>query len=138
MSQNGLFANLFSAAFALFMIAPLAIVVGVSFTPMGYIEFPPSGLSLRWFYAILDKPDFMTSAWISLKLAASAATLAIVLAIPAALAIGKGRFIGRELLQAFFLSPLTVPTVVLGIAFLRFLTLAGLNGRSLGWFCATS
>jgi putative spermidine/putrescine transport system permease protein len=132
MSQNGLFANVFSAAFALFMIAPLAVVVGVSFTPMGYIEFPPSGFSLRWFYAILDKPEFMTSAWISLKLAASAATMATVLAIPAALAIGKARFIGRELLQAFFLSPLTVPTVVLGIAFLRFLTLAGINGTFFG------
>ncbi|RKF14160.1 ABC transporter permease [Roseovarius spongiae] len=132
MRRNGPLSILFSLVFVSFMLAPIVVVIGVSFTPEGFLEFPPSGISLRWFRAILDNPEFITAAWISLKLGVAAATVATVLAVPAALAIGQGRFAGRDALQALFLSPLMVPTVVLGIAFLRFLSLMGLNGTFFG------
>jgi putative spermidine/putrescine transport system permease protein len=48
--------------------------------------------------------------------------------VPAALAIARYRFRGRDALAALFLSPLMIPHVVLGIAFLRFFTSAGLGG----------
>ena len=120
MNRNGFLALCFNALFALFMMGPLLVVIGVSFTPTGYLEFPPSAISLRWFKAILDNPDFIDAAWISLELGLASATLSTLLAVPAALAIGRERFRGRDALQALFLSPLTVPTVVLGVAFLRF------------------
>lgn len=132
MRRNGLFAKVFCTLFALFMLAPIIVVIGVSFTPTGYLEFPPSGISLRWFHAILNNPDFITAAWISVKLALIAATLATLLAVPSALAIGRGNFRGRNALQALFMSPLMVPTVVLGIAFLRFMTLIGIGGTFTG------
>lgn len=132
MKPNGSFAKLFSVLFALFMLGPIIVVVGVSFTPTGYLEFPPSGISFRWFREILNHPDFIAAGWVSLKLGFASACIATVLSLPAALAIGRGRFRGREALQSLFLSPLMVPTVVLGIAFLRFLTLVGLNGTFFG------
>ena len=132
MRRNGGFASIFSLVFAVFMLAPLVVVVGVAFTPEGFLEFPPSGISLRWFRAILDNRDFIDAAIISLKLGVASASLATLLCVPAALAIGKGRFHGRDFLQALFLSPLTVPTVVLGIAFLRFLSLLNANGTFIG------
>ncbi len=132
MRTNSSFAKLFSLVFAAFMLAPLIVVVGVSFTPEGFLEFPPSGISLRWFEAILDNPDFIDAAIVSLQLGVASATIATVICIPAGLAIGSGRFRGRDALQALFLSPLTVPTVVLGIAFLRFLSMAGMNGTFWG------
>ncbi|SIT14361.1 ABC transporter permease [Paracoccus saliphilus] len=132
MKPNGIFAKLFSVLFALFMLGPIIVVVGVSFTPTGYLEFPPSGISFRWFREILNHPDFIAAGWVSLKLGFASACVATVLSLPAALAIGRGRFRGREALQSLFLSPLMVPTVVLGIAFLRFLTLVGLNGTFFG------
>ena len=132
MIRNGLFAKLFSFVFAVFMLAPLVVVMGVAFTPEGFLEFPPSGISLRWFRAILDNPDFIQAAIISLQLGVASASIATIVCVPAALAIGGGKFRGRDALQALFLSPLTVPTVVLGIAFLRFLSMAGLNGTFWG------
>ncbi|PWV98099.1 putative spermidine/putrescine transport system permease protein [Hoeflea marina] len=132
MRRNGPFAIGFMALFALFMLAPIIVVLGVSVTPTGYLEFPPSGLSLRWFRAILDNPDFIDAAINSLKLGVVSATLATLVAVPAAMAIDRRRFHGREALLAFFMSPLMVPTVVLGIAFLRFLTLIGFNGTFSG------
>lgn len=132
MSRNGPLSLLFNAAFVLFMTAPLIVVVMVAFTPEGYLEFPPSGVSLRWFRAILDNEDFITAFWTSLHLGAASASLATVLAVPAALAIGRHRFPGRGALVGLFMSPLTVPTIVLGIAFLRFLTQIGLSGTFVG------
>ncbi|WP_176086384.1 ABC transporter permease [Martelella sp. HB161492] len=132
MRRNGAFATLFNLLFAAFMLAPIIVVIGVAFTPTGYLEFPPSGISFRWFRAILDNPEFIEAAVNSLELGVLAACLATIVAVPAALALDRGRFSGREALLAFLMSPLMVPTVVLGIAFLRFLTLIGLNGTFSG------
>ncbi len=43
--------------FVAFMLAPLLMVVLVSFTDKGYISMPFDGASLRWYRAILDAPD---------------------------------------------------------------------------------
>ena len=50
----------------------------------------------------------------------------------AALAIARYRFRGREAMTALFMSPLMIPHVVLGIAFLRFFTQIGLSGSFTG------
>lgn len=132
MNQNGPAALAFSALFALFMLGPLIVVIGVSFTPQGFLEFPPSGISLRWFRAILENQDFIQAFWVSIYLGLASATLSALIAVPAALAIGRHRFVGREPLVGLFMSPLMVPTIVLGIAFLRFLSQLGINGTFFG------
>ena len=58
--------------------------------------------------------------------------MALLFAVPAALAIARYRFRGRDALAALFLSPLMIPHVVLGIAFLRFFTQIGLGGTFAG------
>ncbi len=132
MSRNGPLALIFNALFVIFMASPLVVVIMVSFTPEGFLEFPPSGISLRWFRAILDNQDFIDAFWTSLYLGTVSATLAALIAVPAALAIGRHRFVGREFMVGLFMSPLTVPTIVLGIAFLRFLSQFGMNGTFIG------
>lgn len=132
MSGNGRLALAFNALFVVFMTAPLIVVILVSFTPTGYLQFPPSGLSLRWFWAIKQNQDFITAFWTSLYLGLTAASASTLLAIPAALALGRYRFPGREAIVGLFMSPLTVPTIVLGIAFLRFLSRVGLSSTFTG------
>jgi putative spermidine/putrescine transport system permease protein len=132
MRRNGPLALAFHALFMAFMLAPLVVVALVAFTPDGYLSLPLHGPSLRWFRAIGDDPDFMRSFWISVKLGLSAATLATVAVLPAALAIGRRRFLGREPILAFVMSPLMVPAVVLGVGLLRLLTLVGLQGSFTG------
>jgi len=132
MSRNGPFAILFHTLFVVFMLAPLVVVCLVAFTPEGYLSLPGRVWSLRWFKAILDYPEFLRAFRDSLWLAALSSTVAIGLAVPAALAIARYRFPGREAMTALFMSPLMVPHVVLGIAFLRFFTQIGLSGTFLG------
>ena len=136
MKQNGFWGLLFNALFLAFILAPLVVVVAVSFTDKGYISMPFDGASLRWFRAILENEDIVDAFWLSVRLALVAATLGVALAVPAALAIARYRFPGRGALTGFFLSPMMIPAVVLGIAFLRFLSLLGLGG-SFWALCAT-
>lgn len=132
MRRNGPAALIFHALFVLFMLAPLLIVCIVAFTPEGYLSLPTRGPSLRWFRAILNYPEFVRAFWDSLWLAALSSTVAILLAVPAALAIARYRFPGREAMTTLFMSPLMVPHVVLGIAFLRFFTQIGISGTFTG------
>ncbi len=118
--------------FAAFMLAPLLMVVLVSFTDKGYIAMPFDGASWRWYLAILKDDDFMNAFYRSLALGATAATLATLLAVPAGMAIAWHRFPGREAILGLLLSPLMVPHVVLGIALLRFLTQLGGSGTMWG------
>jgi putative spermidine/putrescine transport system permease protein len=127
-SRNGPVALIFHALFVAFMIAPIAVVCLVAFTPEGYLSLPVNGFSLRWFYAIARYPEFVNAFWISLWLGAVSSLIALLFAVPAALAIARHRFRGREALSALFLSPLMIPHVVLGIAFLRFFTQIGFSG----------
>jgi putative spermidine/putrescine transport system permease protein len=132
MRRNGPLALIFHGLFVVFMLAPLLIVCVVAFTPEGYLSLPTRGPSLRWFRAIFDYPEFLRAFRDSLWLAALSSTIAIMLAVPAALAIARYRFPGREAITALFMSPLMVPHVVLGIAFLRFFTQIGISGTFVG------
>jgi putative spermidine/putrescine transport system permease protein len=132
MSRNGPLALAFHALFIAFVLAPIVIVCAVAFTPEGYLSLPTHGFSLRWFRAIADYPEFVRAFRDSLWLAALSASIALMLCVPAALAIARYRFTGREALLAFFMSPLMIPPVVLGIAFLRFFTVIGLGGTFIG------
>jgi putative spermidine/putrescine transport system permease protein len=128
MSRNGPLALVFHALFVVFMTAPIIVVCLVAFTPEGFLSLPVNGFSLRWFKAIADYPEFINAFWISIWLGAVSSLIALLFAVPAALAIARYRFRGRDALSALFLSPLMIPHVVLGIAFLRFFTQTGLSG----------
>ncbi|PWC88436.1 ABC transporter permease [Azospirillum sp. TSH100] len=132
MNRNGPLALIFHCLFLGFLLAPILIVCAVAFTSQGYLSLPTEGLSLRWFRAIGDNPEFIRAFKDSLLLGAVSSTLAILVAVPAALAIARHQFFGREAIQALFLSPLMVPHIVLGIAFLRFFTMIGLGGTFAG------
>jgi putative spermidine/putrescine transport system permease protein len=112
MSKNGPLALSFHALVVVFMLAPLAVVCLVAFTPENTLSLPWHGFSLRWFSAVFERADFIQSFYNSLILAVVAATLATLIAVPAAL----------------FLSPIIIPHLVLGVAMLRLFALMGVNG----------
>ncbi len=99
------------------LLAPLVVVVAVSFGPSAAFEFPPSGFTLRWFEAFFASREFVTSFFrISLVVGLLAALVATLLGTAAAVALVRFRFFGREALETFFLLPLLVPQILLGAA----------------------
>jgi putative spermidine/putrescine transport system permease protein len=132
MSRNGPIALAYHTLFVVFMLAPILVVCFVAFTPEGYLSFPTHTWSLRWFRAIARYPEFIAAFWRSLGLGALSSAVAVAISVPAALAIARYRFPGREAMSALFMSPLMIPHIVLGVAFLRFFTQVGLGGTFAG------
>jgi len=128
MKTNGPFALAFHTLFVIFMLAPIVVVCWVAFTPEGFLSIPITHFSLRWFKALAGYPEFMHAFGISLWLGVLSSFVSLLFAVPAALAISRYRFRGRDALSALFLSPLMIPHVVLGIAFLRFFTWICIGG----------
>nr|WP_189674206.1 ABC transporter permease [Pseudomonas tehranensis] len=110
------------------MMAPLVVVCLVAFTPENTLSLPTTAFSLRWFRAVFERADFIDAFYNSLILAFSAASLATLIAVPAALAITRLEFPGRDFFNALFLSPIIIPHLVLGVALLRLFALMGVNG----------
>ncbi len=98
------------------MIVPILFVVATAFTSERTLRFPPQGFSLRWFEAAFGYDPFTQALVSSLQLALIATVLALLVGIPATLAIHRGRLPGKGLVEALFLSPLIVPELVVGLA----------------------
>lgn len=128
MLKNGPIALAFNFLVVAFVLAPLVVVCLVAFTPASTLTIPTTQFSLRWFHAVFEHADFMQAFRNSLLLATLAASISVCLAVPAAIAITRYRFPGREVLNGLFLSPLMIPHLVLGVALLRFFALMGMAG----------
>jgi putative spermidine/putrescine transport system permease protein len=113
-----------------FILAPILVVVAASLSDGPLPEFPPRGLSLRWYVHALAEPVFTEAALNSLWLAAVSTLLATPLALAAAYGLMRGDFAGRDGLQTLLLAPLVVPALVIGLAIL--LAFSGLGIRHVG------
>jgi hypothetical protein len=89
MSRNWPLAIAFHAFIVVFMLAPIVVACLVAFTPEGYLSLPVREFSLRWFRAIARYPEFVSAFWKSLWLGALSSALALLVAVPAALAIAR-------------------------------------------------
>jgi putative spermidine/putrescine transport system permease protein len=108
---------LLCAAFV-FLLAPIVVVVVSSFNAVGVLSFPPRSFTTRW-YSEID-PNYYNALLVSLKVASITVVVAILVGVPGALALARGRFPGRDILNAACLSPLMVPALVMGVAAFQF------------------
>lgn len=116
----------------LLLVAPSLVVVLASFTAGYALRFPPAGLSLRWYQALLfASPEIVSAFWLSLRLAAAATAIGTLLGAAAALALARRRTVGARLTEALFMSPLTIPSLALGLGILVLFNLAS-AGLSFG------
>jgi putative spermidine/putrescine transport system permease protein len=112
----------------IFLLIPAAVVVLASLSAGTYLSFPPKGISLRWIIFFFEAADFLPAYLLSLRLAFLAGLTSTVVGTLAALALVRTNFPGKSFLQALFLSPLTLPGMVIGLALLiYFYSLQALN-----------
>lgn len=112
----------------LFLLAPVIVVVVMSFDSQSYLGFPPKSFSLKWYGQLTQNHSFVTGFKVSVTVAVCASLTATAIGVPAALAFTRRQFKAKEAVSAFFLAPLLVPTVVLGLALLLSLSPFGLTG----------
>ncbi len=100
------------------LLAPALLVCAISFSAGDFLTFPPPGLSLRWYGALVSNAELMAALRNSAVLAAIVAVIALLAGAPAAYAIARLEFPGRGLMAGFLAAPLLLPTLVLGLALL--------------------
>ena len=110
-----------------FLFAPIVIVVAVSFSPSTIFSFPPDGFSWRWYNAILNADTLLSSVWLSAQVAFLATCISLTLGTLCAIAVVRGLVPAGKAIATFMASPLMLPGLVLGIAFLQAARGAGLR-----------
>lgn len=104
----------------LFVLGPLIVVAGVSFTAGDYVTFPPQGFSLRWYEAITSSSVYSGAALTSFRLAVAVTISATVVGAGAAVVLNRGRLPGTTMMSALFLAPLVLPTIIFALGLLTF------------------
>ncbi len=106
----------------IFIVAPILVVVVVSFSSESYVAFPIPGVSMQWYWRILEYRPFIDSLIVSMKLALAAAVAGSIISVPAALAIARSQSPIASAVASFLLAPLSIPSIVLGFALLYYLS----------------
>jgi putative spermidine/putrescine transport system permease protein len=117
--------SLLSAIALVFLIAPTLIVLITSFTASQSLKFPPDGLSLQWYAALLDADQMQRAAWNSLVVAFWTTMISVVCGTAAALAIAHSRHRLVRAADLLFMSPLLLPAMAFGFAALIFINRLG-------------
>src|SRR3989454_6995253 len=94
-----------TAVAVVFLIGPSLIVILTSLTASQSLKFPPDGLSLRWYIALLNADQMQQAAWTSLIVAFWATVTCAVLGTAAALAIARSGGAFARFFDLLFMSP---------------------------------
>lgn len=115
-----------------FLVAPIIVIVPLSFNDDPFFSYPITRFSLRWYGEIFgDGPQslqWQRSLVNSLIVGISATALATIIGTLAALGMARGRVPFRSMLTAFMISPMVVPIVVAAIGMYYFYSQIGLVG----------
>ena len=113
-----------------FLYAPIISLVVFSFNESRLVTVW-SGFSTKWYGELFADPQMLDAAWLSLRIAAISATIALVLGTLCAIALVRfRRFRGRTALSGMVSAPLVMPDVITGLSLL--LLFVGMESL-LGW-----
>src|SRR3546814_8244444 len=113
---------------ALFLMAPLVVVAGVSLNEKKTLLFPPEGLSLAWYGEIFTDSGWRGALFASVGLAALSAALAVLIAMPLTWFLWRRWAPWARIFQALGVAPFLLPPVITALGFLTFWATAGFYG----------
>jgi putative spermidine/putrescine transport system permease protein len=105
----------FGGAVAIFLIAPSAVVIVMSFSSGKILMFPPPGFGIHWYENFFGSQEWIGSAFNSLEIAIISSLLATFLGTITAFGLVRGRALTAQVTKAIILMPLIVPLVVTAI-----------------------
>jgi putative spermidine/putrescine transport system permease protein len=117
---------------ALYLLAPLAVVVIVSFSAASFLQFPPPGLSLRWYQNLFADSSWMRSITVSIEILVPASLAATLMGTAAAYAMIRGRIPGATVISACLILPIVVPAIITAAGLYGVYRGLGLNGTLTG------
>jgi len=101
-----------TGAILAFLLLPVVAIIPMSFNNSRYLDFPPTEFSLRWYEEFFGSGAWQQSALVSLEVAALTTVFALLLGVPAAFGIVRGKLPFEGILLSFFALPIVFPIVV--------------------------
>ena len=106
-----------AAAGLLFLHVPILLIFLYAFTTEERTyQFPPPGLTLKWFAVAWNRADIWPPLYLSLQVAAISTALALVLGTLVAAAMSRAKFFGRDQFSLLILLPIALPGIITGMS----------------------
>ena len=118
--------GVYIVALIAFLMAPLILLVPMSFNASESLTFPPDGFSVQWYGELFTAPEFRRAFGNSLVVTVIATAFSLAVSCLACYGLARFRFPGRAALMGLLMSPLIFPHIVLGVAMIVFLNGLGL------------
>jgi len=115
-----------------FLLAPILVVIPLSFSDSSFLAYPIPGWSLKWYRNLFESSEWARAARNSFIVAPAATVLATVLGTLAAVGLSRTDFAFKGLLMSVLISPMVVPIVVVGVATYLYFAPIGLADSYLG------
>ena len=135
--------NAFCVAGFVFLLAPILVIVPLSFNAEPYFTFTeemlkldPEAWSLRWYDAIIEDEVWRRALVNSLVIAVAATVLATTLGTLPALGLASPAMPGRTLITAVLISPMITPIIIVAVGVFFFYSSLGLGQTHLGLILA--
>ena len=102
----------------IFLYLPILLLIIYSFNKSRLVTVW-GGFSVKWYDALLHNQAILNAAWLSVRVAAISATVAVALGTLAGMVLTRfGPFKGRTLLSGMTAAPLVMPEVITGLSML--------------------
>ncbi|MCY4156077.1 MAG: ABC transporter permease [Gammaproteobacteria bacterium] len=135
--------NAFCVAAFVFLVAPILVIVPLSFNAEPYFTFTegmlrldPDAWSLRWYEAILNDEAWSRALANSLLIGVASTVLATTLGTLAALGLASPSMPGRSLVTAVLISPMITPIIIVAVGVFFFYSGLGLGQTHAGLILA--
>jgi putative spermidine/putrescine transport system permease protein len=128
--------GLFCLLVAVWLVLPTLVIIPMSFNQNKSLAFPPTGFSWQWYANFFTNPDWSTSFFNSLRIAAIVAVIATIIGTLASLGLSRMRHSGAGVLRAVLITPMVVPGVVLAVGIYSVYLNYQLVGTDLGFVIA--
>ena len=116
-SEASLGLKIAAAAGLLFLHLPILLIFVYAFTTEDKsYQWPPPGLTLKWFAVTWNRADVWDALGLSLRVAAISTLIAILLGTLCAAAVARSRFFGRETISLLVILPIALPGIITGIS----------------------
>ena len=124
------------ACVLVFLLAPIAAIIPLSFSSGSFLTYPLPGLSLRWYQEVLGGGKWLTALGNSLFIGAVTTVLSVLLGTLASLGLMRNKAWWSELLKLVVLSPMIVPVILIAVASYFFLAPLSLTSSYSGLIIA--
>ena len=121
---------------AVYMLAPMVVVVVISFSSAAFLHFPPPGFSLQWYRRLFDTDAWTSSLLVSIEVMVPTALLATTLGTAAAVGLARSNFPGVAVLGAVLMAPIIVPAIIIAAALFTLFQTLRMNGSLQGLIVA--